>query len=119
MKQLSYRLSLVSLVLLTLLCVFWELKVVPVKTGSSGGSWMVLKCVPLLLLWHGFFHQRVKTYQLASLLVWVYFAEGVTRAWSERGLSAGLAGVEIVLSLALFVGVVLYSRSHKIVKQSK
>ncbi len=117
MKQLSYRLSLVSLVLLTLLCVFWELKVVPVKMGS-GGSWMVLKSVPLLLLWHGFFHQRVRTYQLASLLVWAYFAEGVTRAWSERGLSAGLAGVEIVLSLTLFVGVVLYSRCHKIVKKS-
>ncbi|MEO8082034.1 MAG: DUF2069 domain-containing protein, partial [Caldimonas sp.] len=34
--------------------------------------------------------------------VWIYFAEGVVRATSDRGLSAALAALEVVLCLVLF-----------------
>lgn len=108
--KISYWASMISLVLLVTLCVAWELKLAP---AHRGGSLLVLKCVPLLLLWRGILHQRIRTYQLTSLLVWLYFAEGVTRAWSERGLAANLALAEVVLSLALFASVVGFSRAKK------
>jgi uncharacterized membrane protein len=44
------------------------------------------------------------------MLVLAYFAEGVMRAWSERGLSQALAGAEIALSFAFFVSAVAYAR---------
>ena len=42
------------------------------------------------------------TYRWVSLVVWLYFIEGVVRAYSDRGLSAQLALVEVVLCLTLF-----------------
>jgi uncharacterized membrane protein len=44
------------------------------------------------------------------MLILAYFAEGVARGWSERGLSQTLAGVEIALSLAFFASAVAYAR---------
>ena len=44
------------------------------------------------------------------MFVLAYFAEGVVRAWSERGMSQALACAEIVLSVVFFVAVVAYSR---------
>ena len=40
-------------------------------------------------------------------------AEGVTRAWSDTGLSQKLAFLEIALSLAFFVAAVSYARGTK------
>ena len=45
------------------------------------------------------------TYRWVSLVVWLYFTEGVVRAWSDKGLSAALAGIEVALCLTLFVAV--------------
>jgi uncharacterized membrane protein len=42
--------------------------------------------------------------------VWLYFAEGVVRAWSESGLSAQLALLEIALTLVLFAACALHVR---------
>ncbi len=50
------------------------------------------------------------TYQWSSMLVLAYFAEGVMRAWSERGLSQALAGIEVALSLAFFAAAVAFAR---------
>jgi uncharacterized membrane protein len=44
------------------------------------------------------------------MLILAYFAEGVVRAWSERGLSQQLAVAEVALSLAYFAAVVSYAR---------
>ena len=52
----------------------------------------------------------MRTYRWLSLMVWLYFIEGVVRATSEHGLGAALAGVEIGLSLLLFAACVLYVR---------
>jgi uncharacterized membrane protein len=43
-------------------------------------------------------------------VVWLYFTEGVVRAYSDRGLSAQLAMVEIVLCLTLFAACALHVR---------
>jgi uncharacterized membrane protein len=53
---------------------------------------------------------RRYTHQWSSMLVLAYFAEGVMRAWSERGLSQALAAAEIALSVVFFAAAVGYAR---------
>ena len=101
--------AVASLVALLLLCVAWELFLAPVRPG---GSWLVLKAVPLLVPLFGVLHGRRYTFQWSTILVWAYFAEGVVRAMSDSGLSARLAAIEVALSLAYFTFAVLWLRSR-------
>jgi len=96
-----------SLVLLILLCLAWELWLAPLRPG---GSWLALKALPLALPLVGVFSGKRYTYQWASMLILAYFAEGVTRAWSELGFSRTLACVEITLALAFFAAAVSFAR---------
>jgi len=96
-----------SLLLLFGLCLAWELWLAPLRPG---GTLMALKAMPLLLAVRGIAAGRRYTYQWSSMLILAYFAEGVMRAWSERGLSQALAGAEIALSLAFFAAAVGYAR---------
>lgn len=99
-----------SLFALIFLCVAWELFLAPVRPG---GSWLVLKAVPLLVPVFGVLHGKRYTFQWTTLLVWLYFAEGVVRAWTDHGLSARLAAVEIALVLVYFASAVAYLRTHR------
>ena len=85
----------------------WELWLAPLRPG---GSWLVVKVLPLCLPLAGLLRNRMYTYRWVSLVVWIYFAEGVVRAYSDRGLSARLALLEVVLCLALFAACVLHVR---------
>lgn len=96
-----------SLIGLLVLCLAWELWLAPLRPG---GSFLALKAAPLALPLGGILAGRRYTYQWSSMLVLAYFAEGVMRAWSERGLAQALAGGEIVLSLAFFASAVAYAR---------
>lgn len=96
-----------SLLLLFALCLAWELWLAPLRPG---GTLMALKAMPLLLAFRGVAEGRRYTYQWSSMLVLAYFAEGVMRAWSERGVSQSLAAAEIVLSLVFFAAAVSYAR---------
>ena len=96
-----------SLLLLFGLCLAWELWLAPLRPG---GSLMALKAMPLLFALRGIGEGRRYTYQWASMLVLAYFAEGVMRVWSERGLSQVLAGAEIALSLVFFAAAVGFAR---------
>ena len=101
--------AVASLVALIALCVAWELFLAPVRPG---GSWLVLKAAPLLVPLFGVLHGKRYTFQWTTLLVWAYFAEGIVRAWSDRGLSASLAAIEVALSLGYFACAVAYLRSR-------
>ena len=82
-----------SLVVLILLCVAWELALAPLRPG---GSWMVLKVVPLLLPLRGILKRDVYTLQWSSMLILVYLAEGLVRATSDANhTSVWLAWVEV------------------------
>jgi uncharacterized membrane protein len=98
-----------SLVALIFLCLAWELFLAPLKPG---GSWAVLKVLPLLAPLFGVLHGTRYTYQWSTMLIWLYAAEGATRAYTDHGLSAGLATAELVLSLAYFGLAVAYLRSN-------
>ena len=98
------------LIALILLCATWELFLAPLRPG---GSWWVLKALPLMAALFGVLHGRRYTYQWSTLLVWLYIAEGATRAYTDAGLSARLAMVEAGLGLAYFASVVAWLRSSR------
>jgi uncharacterized membrane protein len=106
MKTLQHIAS-ASLVALIFLCLAWELVLAPIRPG---GSWLVLKTLPLLLPLMGILKGRRYTYQWAPMLVLAYFSEGVMRAWSETGLSAQLAMAEIGLSVVFFFVAIFYAK---------
>ncbi|PNG55814.1 putative membrane protein [Variovorax sp. WDL1] len=89
-----------SLVGLIVLGLAWELWLAPLRPG---GSWLALKVLPLVIPLAGLLKNRMYTYRWVSLLVWLYFTEGVVRAWSDLdGTGRLLALGEVVLCLALF-----------------
>ena len=92
---------------LLLLCLAWELWLAPLRPG---GSLLALKALPLVLPLAGVLRGRRYTFQWSSMLILGYFAEGVTRAWSDRGVSQQLAIVEIAFSAAFFAAAVGYAR---------
>lgn len=96
-----------SLLGLLVLCLAWEMWLAPLRPG---GSLVALKALPLTFPIPGVLNGRRYTYQWSSMLILAYFAEGVVRAWSERGASQWLAAAEIVLSLAFFASAVAYAR---------
>lgn len=96
-----------SLTGLLVLCLAWEMWLAPLRPG---GSLVALKALPLALAIPGIFNGRRYTYQWSSMLILAYFAEGVVRAWSERGAAQLLALAEIALSLAFFAAAVAYAR---------
>jgi uncharacterized membrane protein len=101
------HLAVGSLLGLIVLGLAWELWLAPLRPG---GSWLVLKVLPLTLPLAGLLKNRMYTYRWLSLLVWIYFTEGATRAASDGGLSAVLAGIQVLLCVALFVACAMHVR---------
>ncbi len=99
-----------SLVLLIILCVAWELVLAPIRPG---GSWLALKVLPLLVPLRGILKRDVYTMQWSSMLILLYFAEGIVRATSDRGLSATLGWVEVALVVVFFTCIVSYLYPYK------
>ncbi len=96
-----------TLIALIFLCVAWELWLAPIRPG---GSWLVMKALPLLAPLVGILKGCRYTYQWAPMLVLAYFTEGVVRAWSDTGLSAWLAGLETLLSVVFFFAAIYYAK---------
>ncbi|MFL6694400.1 MAG: DUF2069 domain-containing protein [Ramlibacter sp.] len=102
-------LAFCSLLALIVLDVVWDLALAQIKPS---GLWTVLKVLPLCAAIPGLLRHRMYTYRWMSLLVWLYFIEGVVRTWVERGLNQWLAGVEILLCLALFAACGVHVRER-------
>ena len=101
----------VSLVALIILCVAWELVLAPLRPV---GSWMVLKVIPLLFPLRGVLKRDVYTMQWSSMLILLYFTEGIVRATSDRVVtSITLGWVEVALSCMYFLRAILYLAPYK------
>ena len=105
--RLSRALAVSSLIGLILLSLLWELWLAPLRPG---GSWLVLKALPLCIPLAGLLKNRMYTYRWVSLVVWLYFAEGVIRLQGDSWPSNACAAVEIVLCLMLFTATALHVR---------
>ncbi|MDD2975560.1 DUF2069 domain-containing protein [Aquabacterium sp.] len=100
-------LCVASLVSLIGLGVAWELWLAPLPQGTG---MLALKVLPLCLGVGGLLKHRLYTYRWLTLLIWLYFTEGVVRVTGDAGLSQILAGIEIALSVVLFTACSVYIR---------
>ena len=105
--EMTRRLALGSLAGLIVLGLAWEMVLAPIRPG---GSLLALKVLPLVIPLAGIWKNRLYTYRWVSLLVWLYFTEGVVRAWSDRTPSNYLAMMEVLLCLLLFAACALHVR---------
>ena len=96
-----------SLLALIVLCLAWELVLAPLRPG---GTWLALKALPLFIPLAGLLKNRMYTYRWVTLVVWLYFTEGVVRGWSDKPPSQWVAWVEVVLCLVLFAACTLHVR---------
>jgi uncharacterized membrane protein len=108
--QLSRVLAVASLTALIVLCLAWELWLAPLRPG---GSWLALKVLPLCLPIAGLLKNRMYTYRWVSLVVWLYFIEGVVRAWGDRAPGNYLALAEVGLCMSLFAACLLHVRTRQ------
>ncbi len=94
-----------SLLALIVLGLAWELVLAP-----TGNRTLAFKVLPLAIPLAGLLKNRMYTYRWVSLVIWLYFIEGVVRATGDQGISAVLAGVEIVLCVMLFAACAVHVR---------
>jgi len=107
MTRFAYLSACTTLIALIFLGIAWEARLAPIQPG---GSALVFKVVPLLAALFGILHGKRYTYKWSSLLILLYFAEGLVRATSDRGLGQWLAVAEIALSVGFFAAAVTYLR---------
>lgn len=98
-------LALVALIGLIANGLLWELWLAPTGSGT-----LAIKVLPLVLCFLGLMRHRLYTFRWLSLLVWLYFMEGVVRGITERGASQLMALLEVALSVLLFAACGLYVR---------
>ena len=94
------RISSAALLALIVLCVLWEGWLAPLRPG---GSWLILKAVPLLPAVFGVLRGRRYTSQWLSMLSLLYFTEGVLRAGDPGliGVFALVVGATMLTLIAL------------------
>ncbi|MBI3230046.1 MAG: DUF2069 domain-containing protein [Burkholderiales bacterium] len=105
------RSALFSLIALIVLCLLWETVLAPLRPG---GSWLALKALPLLLPLSGIYKRNIYTMQWSSMVILLYFTEGVVRGSSDLlPLSRQLAWGEAGLVTLYFLASILYVRPYK------
>jgi uncharacterized membrane protein len=107
LQKACYIGACLSLPALIFLCLAWELWLAPLRPG---GSWLVLKTLPLLLPLPGILRGRRYSCQWASMLILAYLAEGAVRAFGDSGRAATLASAEVILASIFFFSAICYAR---------
>lgn len=103
--------AIASLIWLIGWLVAWEVFVAPLHPG---GSLLALKALPLLLPLRGVIKRDLYTLQWSSMVILVYFAEGVVRAWADTSeASRAMALGEIVLVVVYYACALLFLHPYK------
>ena len=102
-------LAVAAFVDLFILCVAWEWFISPLRPG---GSWLILKGIPLLFAIPGIWKGKVYTMQWASMLILLYVTEGLVRIL-EAGTNFWLAVLETILATTAFVCLLIYLKPIK------
>ena len=108
-QRAAWRIAAACWPALLLLTVLWEWLLAPLRPG---GSWLVLKALPLLLPLRGVLRGDVKQMQWALLLVLPYIAEGSVRLVDAPAVGL-MSVIEIALGAAFFAAAVVYLRPFK------
>lgn len=103
--------AIASLIWLIGWLVAWEVFVAPLHPG---GSLLALKALPLLLPLRGVIKRDLYTLQWSSMVILIYFAEGVVRAWADTSeASRAMAVGEIVLVVVYYACALLFLHPYK------
>ena len=108
-QRLAWHVAVAAWLSLIALALRWETWLAPLRPG---GSWLVLKALPLLLPLRGVLRGDVKTMQWALLLVLPYIAEGSVRLVDAPAVGV-MSVIEIALGAAFFAAAVVYLRPFK------
>ncbi len=100
---------------LIILCVAWEWFISPLRPG---GSWLILKAVPLIVMLPGIWRAKVYTMQWGTMLILIYTTEALVRI-SESGWNFWMALLELVFSVAIFISLLLYLKPIKAEAKAK
>jgi uncharacterized membrane protein len=96
---------------LVALGVLWESRLAPLRPG---GSWMILKVLPLAILFIPMLRKQLRAFQGLSLLIQLYLCEGVVRLFSDaQPFSRTLAGLELALSAVAFAATLIHIQSRR------
>ena len=107
--------SLIGLLGLITLLMVWEIWLAPSAASTEGlfilprSLVLLFMVVPLLFPLRGILNGRPYTHAWASFLALFYFMHGVGEAWAGTD-TAYLGVLEVILSLMLFIGAILYAR---------
>jgi len=94
---------------LFILCVAWEWFISPLRPG---GSWLVLKAIPLLFAIPGLWKGNVYTMQWASMLILLYITEGLVRIL-ETGVNFWMAALETAIGTVGFACLLMFLKPIK------
>jgi len=109
------RAALIAYFGLIVLVLLWEGWLAPAPNAPPG-IWLILKAVPLLVPLRGLLKGRKRTYLLTTLLLMLYFIDGVVLTWLHWGQGFAFnrpllyAIVEWVLATACFTLALMYIR---------
>ena len=106
----SARVAVAATVALTLLELLWELALAPL---TPHGSWLALKALPLAVLLPGLARGARRSRQWLSLLLPFYGAEGLVRAFAERGRHAVVAATAFAIAVAAFVALLRWFAAER------
>jgi len=105
--NLLYYLSVISLIGLIFLNLFWEIFFNPL---DGNGSWMVVKSLILLIPLPGVLKKNRYTYQWSSMFIWLFIMEGIVRFYSEYGVSSNMAALQISLGFLFFFSSIFFCK---------
>lgn len=103
--------ALAGLIALVLFCVLWETLLAPLRPG---GSWLVVKALPLAALIPSALRGTRRSLQWLALLLPFYLAEGVVRGWSESGRHGLVAWVAAGIAATTFVALLAWVRGTRL-----
>ena len=109
-KNVCKHITVASFIAMVVLGLLWELWLAPLRPN---GSFLALKVLPLALAIPSLIRGSRYSFQWWSMLVLIYLTEGLVRATSDKGLSAQLAWVEVILASLAFTCILLYTRANK------
>ena len=85
----------------------WEIFWAPLRPGST---WLAIKVLPLCIPLAGILKNRMYTYRWVSLVIWLYFIEGVVRGWGDKPPGNILGWIEVALCMVVFTACTLHVR---------
>ena len=108
-EHLALRVAQAAWIGLIVWCLAWEAWLAPLRPG---GSWLVLKLVPLLFTLRGVLRGEPDSLQWSLLIVLLYLAEATVRLF-EPAPVRWMAIIELALVLAFFVAAIVFLRPYK------